>query len=278
MIKKRIVLKDYYLSICAIFKNEAPYLREWIEYHKMIGVEHFYLYNNFSNDNYLEVLAEYIESGLVSLIDWPMKQGQMSAYRNCVENYGDSTNWIGFIDLDEFIVPNHTDDLRISLKPFEDRPVIIAYWKYFGSSGFLKRDISGLVTEDFYLSWRKYADIGKYFYNTAFDYADDLDINNAMHCRWSKIGKIKLPPVNFYGKVICNGINKVDDDYPPVQINHYFTKSYEEYQIKRSRGDAYFESNPRDEAYFYMHDMQCQAADYNIRKYTIKLKKIMNKD
>lgn len=29
----------YYFSLCAIFKNEAPYFREWIEYHRMLGVD-----------------------------------------------------------------------------------------------------------------------------------------------------------------------------------------------------------------------------------------------
>jgi hypothetical protein len=35
-----------YLSICAIFRHEAPYLREWIEFHKLIGAERFFLYDN----------------------------------------------------------------------------------------------------------------------------------------------------------------------------------------------------------------------------------------
>lgn len=34
----------YYLSIGAIFKDEARFLDEWIEFHLGIGVEHFYLY------------------------------------------------------------------------------------------------------------------------------------------------------------------------------------------------------------------------------------------
>jgi len=29
----------YTLAIAAIFKDEAPYLKEWIEYHKLVGVE-----------------------------------------------------------------------------------------------------------------------------------------------------------------------------------------------------------------------------------------------
>jgi hypothetical protein len=42
----------HYLSICAIFKDEAPYLQEWIEFHRLLGVEKFYLYNNNSRDNF----------------------------------------------------------------------------------------------------------------------------------------------------------------------------------------------------------------------------------
>jgi hypothetical protein len=44
------------LTICAMFKNEAPWLKEWITYdQKVLGVDHFYLYNNDSTD----VLEQY---------------------------------------------------------------------------------------------------------------------------------------------------------------------------------------------------------------------------
>ena len=39
-----------YLAICAVYRNEAPYLREWIEFHRLVGVERFFLYNNRSTD------------------------------------------------------------------------------------------------------------------------------------------------------------------------------------------------------------------------------------
>src|SRR5579883_479648 len=63
--------KKYNLSIVAIFRNEKPYLREWIEYHRLVGVDHFYLYNNKSSDGSLEVLSPFIARGIVTLIDWP---------------------------------------------------------------------------------------------------------------------------------------------------------------------------------------------------------------
>ncbi len=63
----------HYVSICAIFRDEAPFLEEWIEYHRMIGVEHFYLYNHLSADHYYEVLRPYIQEGIVELKDWPIE-------------------------------------------------------------------------------------------------------------------------------------------------------------------------------------------------------------
>ena len=41
----------YDLTIAAVFQNEAPYLKEWIEFHKLVGVEHFLLVDNESTDH-----------------------------------------------------------------------------------------------------------------------------------------------------------------------------------------------------------------------------------
>ena len=43
------------------FKNEAPYLREWIEFNHIVGVDHFFLYNNNSEDNYEEIIEPYVK-------------------------------------------------------------------------------------------------------------------------------------------------------------------------------------------------------------------------
>lgn len=45
----------YRISLCLIFNNEAPFLKEWLDYHIVVGIDHFYLYNNNSTDNYIDV-------------------------------------------------------------------------------------------------------------------------------------------------------------------------------------------------------------------------------
>ena len=54
-----------YLSITAVLQNEAPYIKEWIEYHRLVGVERFYIYDNESTDNVKEILKPYIDLGIV---------------------------------------------------------------------------------------------------------------------------------------------------------------------------------------------------------------------
>ncbi len=62
-------LIGYELGIASQFRDEAPYLKEWVEYHRMVGVDHFWLYNNSSIDNWEEVLQPYIDEGLVEVFD-----------------------------------------------------------------------------------------------------------------------------------------------------------------------------------------------------------------
>mgnify|MGYP000038659077 FL=1 len=275
--------KLYNVSILAIFKNEAKYLKEWIEFHKIVGVEHFYLYNNNSDDDYLDVLQPYIDEGIVTLIQWPQNQAQMECYNDGILRFRNESKWIAIIDIDEFIVPNSTDNVYDFLKDFENKPAVIGYWKYFGASGKLNRPADALVVEDFVVAWRKYADIGKCFYNTKYDFDIKYKGNNILHhFMWASYKGHALPPVNVFGKICLPGRHKIpynaQPDHFPLQINHYFTKSYQEYIDKKSKGDVYFKENPHTLEYFHEHDMLCQQTDYHAYKYLVKLKLAMDKN
>lgn len=273
------VSKKYKVSICAIFKNEAPYLREWIEFNHIVGVEHFYLYNNNSEDNYLTVLEPYIQSGLVTLAQWPKNQAQMECYQNCIKNYSSETQWLGFIDIDEFIVPKSSDTIYEILRPFENkRGAVKIYWRMFGTSGLVDRDLNGLVCEDFTVCWPKYYHVGKCFYNTNFEFNAKCKGNSVFHhIFWYEHNGNSLPPVNVFDKVCLENFNSVKGAEHSIQINHYFSKSYREYAVKKSRGDVFYKVNPHDEEYFYAHEMRNTSVDYSAYKYLIKLKNAMGK-
>lgn len=278
--KIKVTEKKYKVSICAIFKNEAPYLKEWIEFNLIIGIEHFYMYNNNSEDDYESILKPYIKKGIVTLIQWPYNQQQMECYKSCIRDFASETNWLGFIDIDEFIIPKNTNNVYDFLKPFEKkRGAVAIYWKLFGTSGLMKRKLNGLVSEDFTVCWPKYCINAKCFYNTAFGFNPNSSKNNTLHhFLWSNWHGIDLPPVNVFDQITMRTRNVAKREDFPIQINHYFTKSFQEYAEKRAKGDVYFKKNPHDIDYFYAHEMNCSDVDYSAYKYLIKLKIAMGKN
>jgi hypothetical protein len=138
----------YNLSACAIFQNESPFLKEWIEYHRIVGVEHFYLYNNNSTDDYSAVLAPYVQQGIVELFDWSSPPQvdwtpyQQQAYNDCVQRSIGHTRWLAVIDIDEFIVPVRAPNIQALLKKFDTKEIggLMCFWQMFGTSNCHKLD------------------------------------------------------------------------------------------------------------------------------------------
>lgn len=267
--------KKYYVSLCGIFKNEAPYLKEWIEYYKIVGVDHIYLYNNNSDDNFMKIIAPYVDEGFVTLVDWPYNQKQMEAYKDCAKRFRSETYWLGFIDIDEFVVPVADDNIKSFFKRFNDRPSVLLYWRMFGTSGIKERDIkSTLVTESFISSWPKYDDIGKCFLNTNYEISDKQPILH--HMLWTRYRGKDYPPVNCFDNVCPRDwYNPVANKKFPIQINHYVLKSYNEYLAKVKKSDVFFKSNPKGQEHFQRHEKRSTGTDTEIQKYVGELKQAM---
>lgn len=156
----------YDLSFCLIFQNEAPYLKEWIEFHRLVGGQHFYLYNNLSTDNYQEVLAPYIQEGIVELFDSPYPSStinefmdlQVVIYQDAVDRSKGKTKWLAIIDSDEFIFPVKTDSLVKFLSKYWDKENIggiCANWVIYGTSNVAKIPDDKLMIETLILSHGK---------------------------------------------------------------------------------------------------------------------------
>jgi hypothetical protein len=127
-----------------MFRDEAKYLKEWVEYHNFIGVEHFWLYNNRSVDNWQDALKEYIDVGLVEVIDWEAGDigwgggfvEQPAIYRDGIIRAKGITKWLAIIDLDEFIVPMKELSLTECLeKHYQNATAIYVNWRNFGTGG-----------------------------------------------------------------------------------------------------------------------------------------------
>ncbi|MCQ2204766.1 MAG: glycosyltransferase family 92 protein [Bacteroidales bacterium] len=268
---KNMKPKKYTLSICAIFKNEAPFMKEWIEFHLLMGVDHFYLYNNNSEDNFREVLAPYVEQGVVTLIEWPDVPGQISAYRNWYDTYRHESNWCTFIDLDEFLFPTRQTNLKEWLSYHVKYPLYAVYWRMFGTSGRLEHDFHQLTIEQYTCCWDKYATATKLIYNT--DYDIERFFSSMMHKFNVKYLGLSVPPVNPYGHFINKWeIHRSSSSVVDIQCNHYWSKAFREYEAKHRRGDAVTLRSVRDMDMFLWHEHYNRGTDFKIFRFLVELK------
>jgi hypothetical protein len=129
--------KPYFLSAClwasAEFKHRGQKhfsntdtikrLREWIEFHLLVGFDHIYIYDNtgaHTNSTSLEPIVNEFPPHQVTRIDWPSivcnnnkpsddsegeRSSQYAAESSCLARYGPSTEWISSFDTDEYFVP-----------------------------------------------------------------------------------------------------------------------------------------------------------------------------
>jgi len=256
----------YQVTACLRFKNVARYLAEWVEFHHLVGVEHFYLYNNNSEDDYQSALAPYIRDGLVTLHEWPRFPASPGAEEHCVANYGRYSRWIAFLDDDEFLFPVQGGTLAAALEPYQAYPAVAVHWRMFGSNGHQKRP-EGLVISNY----------------TRTQEIPKETIKSIVNPR--RILRAK-PSTHYW--IYKYGERAVDEQFTPVwasrgpgrtanvlRINHYWSKSYEDGLAKFSRGnvDKWGEENPRTMDTWREEDRTMNAVEETlILRYEAELK------
>lgn len=92
--------KKYFLGVLTYFKNERSSIYEWILHYKKWGVEHIWMIDNGSEDNYN--IEEFINEGFVTLFKEPLIE-QQTAYNKYIPIVQKDVTWICNCDLDEFL-------------------------------------------------------------------------------------------------------------------------------------------------------------------------------
>jgi len=131
----------YYLSVISIFKNECSIIKEWLEHYLLEGVDHFYLIDNGSTDNYKEILKPYMTEGLIDLIVDDRPHMQVAHYNShYLLKSKEETEWIMVVDFDEFIYSRHNFETikRYLVSLDENIAQVYVPWKMFGSNGYIE--------------------------------------------------------------------------------------------------------------------------------------------
>lgn len=219
--------------ICAIVKNEQRFIREWVEHNLNIGFNKIYIYEDYGSSSHHNELKDYINEGLVELNQLATSKiigyntigatTQSELYKLFFENHKkeNDADWIGFLDVDEFIMFEDGYDLNKLEEEFKDTAGILLSWRMYGANGHIEPPNAKVV--DSYTSYMP----------------DDFLLDG--HYEWS----VK-PLVNVKNcKEMDRGIHRCNDDlvftnhlkfsentnlvFKKAWINHYFTKSWEDY-------------------------------------------------
>lgn len=238
--------------IVACMKNEAPYIVEWIAYHRAIGIDGFLIYTNDCDDSTYAVLDRLQAMGILQHRrneNWTGNSPQQDALNKAmVEPIVQNAAWIAHIDVDEFInirAGNGTLDDLFAAVP--DATNIAMTWRLFGHNGI--------------------SDINDRFVIDQFD-ACAPKFCPKPHTVWGF--KTLFRNIGAYAKLSCHRPNKLADGaqsrvkwvngsgrdmtaaalrngwrsskatvgYDLIQLNHYALRSADSFLIKRQRGRA----------------------------------------
>jgi hypothetical protein len=263
-----------YLSICSIIKDETSYIEEFIAFNKTIGVEKFYFYDNESRVPVKETAARHIDSGLVKVIDFPGAGKQMVAYSDFISNFGSETEWAAIIDLDEYLVPQIGKNLPSILSNYEKDHIasLQVSWRIFGNNGHLEKP-DGLIIENYTSASPK---------NWSENTHTKAVIRPAKTLRAGSNPHYCVPKPGCFN--VGEKFNEVRNAWSPhssevLQLNHYFTKSLEEFKdkIQRPRADV---SDPNIEKRkledFYSFNGHCTEVDSSALRFVPRVKQILN--
>ena len=283
---------EYQVAAGCMFLNEEDVLEEWLEYHLMLGVEHFWLYDDGSTDRSVEVLQPYIDSGVVEMVEGA-KGGhyiprQRAVHRELLNRAKGVTKWLALIDVDEFILPKKVDSIPEFLSEYEDQGMgVIIFWRIFGTGGIKSRENWNLLTESF--TWcaeenhprhlkspKAIVQVDKlhptYFHALP---KEDAFIHDNVHWKWKETG----------GETPFGGTYKlIPVDSEDGQLNHYWCRS-EQYFIdtKIPRKTEVWtclqqKESRREKKIQSLRDDYNRVQDFQIQRFVPELKRRLGRD
>lgn len=240
------------LAIAVCVKDEAVYIEEWVRFHLSVGVCHFIVYDNGSNDGTSAVLRRVLAKTELTIIPWAGRisatkseqviDGQVLAFAHAILNFGARFQRMAFIDVDEFLLPKSGRTVLDALEKVGSFPNISLPWHMFGTSGHKAKPPGGVLTN---YTRRAANPIGggepASNFKCIVDPCEVTDIS-VHQFKTKEFGELTS---NDAGKRTNRKGRKEKSFYSNdfLQLNHYYTKSEEEMQAKIARGWTYARSN-----------------------------------
>ena len=129
-------MNQRYLTLAAIVRDQEHYVKEWLTFYHLVGVERFVIVLHKCSDKTEEKIRElpFQEKIHIHRVVNGEQYAQLGAYLWILDNYGKFTRWMMFVDSDEFCFGTKEDDLKTILADYEQHGGLLAHWYQFGSN------------------------------------------------------------------------------------------------------------------------------------------------
>lgn len=233
------------IAIAACVKNEEAYIAEWLRFHRAVGIRHFILYDHGSTDGTVDEIRRVLRPDELTFLPWAGRivtakndlliDWQVVAFAHAVQNYGADFQRIAFIDADEFLLPQQGSTVEEALAATDGFPNVALPWHMFGTSGHKTKPAAPVT-----MSYTLRSD----------DPMSRLKHASNFKCIVDPCEVTQVSVHNFqtqtYGNIVCNDAGRravgKDRELPGfysnafLQLNHYYSKSEEEFAAKLARG------------------------------------------
>ena len=241
------------ITLVTSMRNEAPFILEWIAYHRSIGVTDFLVYTNDCEDQTNAILDRLAVLGVVHREDNPFKadkgqRPQRGALNDAVKHpMVRHSDWYGVLDVDEFINVHVGDGTLADLiQRMGDPNVISMTWKFFGNGGVHAFE-DDWVTQQFTRAAPHFLPkprLGWGFKSLVHTDApfDKIGVHRPLEMDAKRRDDVRW--VNGSGRIMPDDLidgngwrsTKRTIGYDMVTLNHYVLRSADSYLVKRERG------------------------------------------
>jgi hypothetical protein len=268
------------VALCAIMKNEADYVEEWLAFHTLQGVSRVLLYDNDSSDDTRRRARSFAQQVTVRVIPWSATGNtfdltQRLAYADGARRLAGVVDYTAFIDLDEFLFATDYRPLGQVLAGFPaDTGAVAVNQRVFGSASRVSAS-EGLVTSR--LTRAAAADHPEaYWFKTiarperiaGFDTVHSVVLNAGVYVLSDGRPLPPRPDHPGHASVVPEGA---------LQKHHYILKSREEYERKKARAGPDLKSRYTDE-YFESRDKSINAvSDERLTRFVAPIEQMIGR-
>lgn len=261
------------LGITTIQRNRAPWIKEWVAFHYLVGFRKFYIFLHNCSDNTEKILTALRKKFDIKIftVDPALETPQLNCYQDSYDKFGRDVDWMAFVDGDEFLFPTSADSIDVALREFSDRKIsaIGAYWSCFGSSGYIEEP-QGLIIEN-------------YKHRASENFINNRHIKSIIRGGLGKAVQTSDPhffltPDGTYDenlRLITYGWTDYEPTYGKLRINHYICQSRSYFLNFKSNVRTPDGSDLRDEAWWKEHDRN-EVLDNSMDRFIKPLKNILS--